>query len=477
MENKMFNELLNLNKDQTNLKELELISRINKKLKDMEKSQFRTTNFSIIQYLAKNRFKPLKQDDIINRLLEDYKQDPKKYILSNEKTNFKNINTFKSSILVSISKNKSFEKDSENGKIWLNLKNTCQYLQAMYRKYTSNSRDITTPNKINIFNQYKNKKKNIGMKSVLNVKHNIEDEENNLKKQNSKIRRSESKYFCNVEDFNDEINSFSIYDQTDNKNSFIKNINENNRMLKFNMQKNKNSNKSNLPEIFFEKLFHDNYIESLNNDGISFVLKEIENYKLIIKEKNINDSIELEIDKLSLNIKNFYSKKKEYDKHISEIKKFQKELLYYYKMMEKILKIIELETYHIMNYDYDTYINFHELALKRNDLYENVLEEIRTILDDIRKLKKELIDNKNSIIDSIFSIQSINGFNDSLFNKKVKFIEKELNLSYSPNQLELIENYDNLSKNEIVMRFTNAKKKIIDKINSIYDTMANITVP
>ena len=159
MENKMFNELLNLNKDQTNLKELELISRINKKLKDMEKSQFRTTNFSIIQYLAKNRFKPLKQDDIINRLLEDYKQDPKKYILSNEKTNFKNINTFKSSILVSISKNKSFEKDSENGKIWLNLKNTCQYLQAMYRKYTSNSRDITTPNKINIFNQYKNKKK------------------------------------------------------------------------------------------------------------------------------------------------------------------------------------------------------------------------------------------------------------------------------------------------------------------------------
>ena len=243
------------------------------------------------------------------------------------------------------------------------------------------------------------------------------------------------------------------------------------------MQKNKNSNKSNLPEIFFEKLFHDNYIESLNNDGISFVLKEIENYKLIIKEKNINDSIELEIDKLSLNIKNFYSKKKEYDKHISEIKKFQKELLYYYKMMEKILKIIELETYHIMNYDYDTYINFHELALKRNDLYENVLEEIRTILDDIRKLKKELIDNKNSIIDSIFSIQSINGFNDSLFNKKVKFIEKELNLSYSPNQLELIENYDNLSKNEIVMRFTNAKKKIIDKINSIYDTMANITVP
>lgn len=477
MENKMFNELLNLNKDQTNLKELELISRINKKLKDMEKSQFRTTNFSIIQYLAKNRFKPLKQDDIINRLLEDYKQDPKKYILSNEKTNFKNINTFKSSILVSISKNKSFEKDSENGKIWLNLKNTCQYLQAMYRKYTSNSRDITTPNKINIFNQYKKKKKNIGMKSVLNVKHNIEDEENNLKKQNSKIRRSESKYFCNVEDFNDEINSFSIYDQTDNKNSFIKNINENNRMLKFNMQKNKNSNKSNLPEIFFEKLFHDNYIESLNNDGISFVLKEIENYKLIIKEKNINDSIELEIDKLSLNIKNFYSKKKEYDKHISEIKKFQKELLYYYKMMEKILKIIELETYHIMNYDYDTYINFHELALKRNDLYENVLEEIRTILDDIRKLKKELIDNKNSIIDSIFSIQSINGFNDSLFNKKVKFIEKELNLSYSPNQLELIENYDNLSKNEIVMRFTNAKKKIIDKINSIYDTMANITVP
>lgn len=374
----------------------------------------------------------------------------------------------------SISRNKAFEKDIENGKLSLNLKNTDQYLGAMYRQYTSNSRDIKTPNKIDGINSYKNKKRSNGMKSVLGV--GVEDEKNNLQKNNSKIRKTEAKSFNNIKDINSNINTFNIYGEPEKKNIFSKNINENYRVFNFNIQKNNNSDYPNFPEIYFKKLFHDKYIESLKNDGIIFAMKELENYQLT-KEKNANEYIKKEIVELMFNIRQFYSKKKLYDRNNSKIEKLQKELFLYYKIMKKNMRIIELETYHIMNYDYDTFISYHELVLKRNALYEDILKEIGENLGDLNKLQKELIDNKNSIIDNIFNIQSINGFNESLFNKKIKLIENELNLSYSPNQLELIEDYDNLSINEIIMRFLEAKKKVIDKINTIYDTMANITVP
>ena len=478
MKNKMFNDI-NTKKSQKNSRRIELINLINNKLKDMENSQFRTTNFSIIQFFSQNNFKPLNQEEVIKRLLEDYKNNPTKYVLSNEKSNFKNISTFKSSILGSISKNKAFIKDSKNGIISLDLEKTEQYLKAVYRQYTSNSKDVITPQKINANNRFTQKKRSNGMKSTLNFINNIEDKENQLEKENYKSRRTGIKTFQNFE-FNGELNSFSIYCDQTNKNNFPKNINDNNKMMNFNFKKNKNSN--DLTKIFFEKLLYNANIDSINNDGISFLIKELESYALNIKEKkikNVNENIKKEIKQLIKYLKNFSGKKKYYDLFHSKIYKFQKELFLYFQMMENLKKIIELETYHIMNYDHETYMNYNELFLKRNELYENILEKIRIKLDEIGRIKLELIENKNSIQSSINNITNINNFNERKFKEIKGFIEKELKLDYSSNQLELEEEEcnDNLSPDEIITSFVNAKKNIIDKVNNIYNTISNVTVP
>ena len=478
MKNKMFNDI-NTKKSQKNSRRIELINLINNKLKDMENSQFRTTNFSIIQFFSQNNFKPLNQEEVIKRLLEDYKNNPTKYVLSNEKSNFKNISTFKSSILGSISKNKAFIKDSKNGIISLDLEKTEQYLKAVYRQYTSNSKDVITPQKINANNRFTQKKRSNGMKSTLNFINNIEDKENQLEKENYKSRRTGIKTFQNFE-FNGELNSFSIYCDQTNKNNFPKNINDKNKMMNFNFKKSKNSN--DLTKIFFEKLLYNANIDSINNDGISFLIKELESYVLNIKEKkikNVNENIKKEINQLIKYLKNFSGKKKYYDLFHSKIYKFQKELFLYFQMMENLKKIIELETYHIMNYDYETYMNYNELFLKRNELYENILEKIKIKLDEIGRIKLELIENKNSIQNSINNITNINNFNERKFKEIKGFIEKELKLDYSSNQLELEEEEcnDNLSPDEIITSFVNAKKNIIDKVNNIYNTISNVTVP
>ena len=305
----MFNDI-NPKKNQKKTRELELINRINNKLKDMENSQFRTTNFSLIQFFSQNNFKPLNQEEVIKRLLEDYKENPTKYVLSHEKSNFKNISTFKSSIISSISRNKAFIKDSKNGLISLDLEKTEQYLKAIYRQYTSNSRDVFTPQKINVNHGFTKKKRSNGMKSTLNFINNIEDKENQLEKENYKSRRTGIKTFQNFE-FNGELNSFSIYCDQTNKNNFPKNINDKNKMMNFNFKKSNNSN--DFTKIFYKKLLYNVNIDSINNNGISFLIKELESYVLNIKEKkikNVNENIKKEINQLIKYLKNFSGKKK-----------------------------------------------------------------------------------------------------------------------------------------------------------------------
>ena len=75
-------------------KEQMYIQEINQKLSVMKNSQFRTTNFSLIEYFAENNFRPLVIDELISKLLKDYKSNPKKYILSSDKGSFKSEKEF-----------------------------------------------------------------------------------------------------------------------------------------------------------------------------------------------------------------------------------------------------------------------------------------------------------------------------------------------------------------------------------------------
>ena len=72
----------------------------------MKRSEYRTTNFSLIEYFAENNFKPLNLNSLVSKLLRDYKSNPKRYVLANDNIPFKSEANFKISIQVSIKKNK-----------------------------------------------------------------------------------------------------------------------------------------------------------------------------------------------------------------------------------------------------------------------------------------------------------------------------------------------------------------------------------
>ena len=61
------------------------MNEIKEKLKEMKNSQFRTTNFSLIEYFVENNFKPLDEEELISKILDDFKANPNKYVLSNDK--------------------------------------------------------------------------------------------------------------------------------------------------------------------------------------------------------------------------------------------------------------------------------------------------------------------------------------------------------------------------------------------------------
>ena len=103
------------------------IQEIKRKISMMRKSKYRTTNFSLIEYFVENNFNPLKEDALISKILADYKSNPRKYILSKDKTCFKTEKSFKSSVKLSILKNKSFSKGPRRGELTLNLENTYKY--------------------------------------------------------------------------------------------------------------------------------------------------------------------------------------------------------------------------------------------------------------------------------------------------------------------------------------------------------------
>ena len=121
------------------------INEIREKVRIMKKSNYRTTNFSLIEYFERYDFIPLNKDFLLDCILYDYKENPGRYVLSKGKEIFKSENSFKRSVKHYMSKNNSFIAGPTKKELSLNLKNTCIYLRSVFKKYTSNSMDVTTP--------------------------------------------------------------------------------------------------------------------------------------------------------------------------------------------------------------------------------------------------------------------------------------------------------------------------------------------
>jgi len=95
---------------------------IDEKLSIMKKNDFCTTNFRIIEMFAENDFKPFNIEDLTTKLLNDYKENPNKFILSNCKGSIKSEKNLKNSINISILRNKAFIKGPGLRQLSLNLK-------------------------------------------------------------------------------------------------------------------------------------------------------------------------------------------------------------------------------------------------------------------------------------------------------------------------------------------------------------------
>ena len=165
------------------------INQIKKKLDVMTRSPYRTTNFSLIEYFAGNNFQPINISIVIVHLVQDYKLNPTKYVLSNENTHFKSEKTFETSIKNAIKKNKSFIKGPGDGQLSLDFQKTLEYLETMFSKYKNNSKDIKTPIKIP-----RKRKNNENKKlNVLNIKHEKSEDDSDYEIDSYRKKKTNNK--------------------------------------------------------------------------------------------------------------------------------------------------------------------------------------------------------------------------------------------------------------------------------------------
>ena len=94
-----------------------LIKEISRKLTVMSQSPYRTTNFALLEYFSQNNFITLNQDKVISKLIEDYKVNPNKFVLADKVKSFASLMSFRSSIIQSIARNKSFISNKKTGEI------------------------------------------------------------------------------------------------------------------------------------------------------------------------------------------------------------------------------------------------------------------------------------------------------------------------------------------------------------------------
>ena len=285
----------NKNKDQTTIRE------IKQKISAMKNSQFRTTNFSLIEFIVDNDFKPLIIEEITKKLIKDYKSNPKKYILSSDKGSFKSESTFKKSIIMSISRNKAFIKGPGNGQLSLNLNKTLQYLNTMYKQYINNSTQIKTPYKL-FSHKSKNKIKRNTDFSPINKEENISTGENEMEvEQEIEIPKAKSQNL-DLHNKNTNFTFGKLYSSESHKNEKEEIINiSNNTQNTFAHMFNKEilKVKKDIPDIFLRKLYQDIFISNINNDYLRNIVDSTNKMFLNIKSQKMNDQIKREIEKIN----------------------------------------------------------------------------------------------------------------------------------------------------------------------------------
>ena len=470
-----------------------IINNIKKKLDVMTKSKYRTTNFSVIEHFAKYDFQPLNINLLIVSLVVDYKSNPSKYVLSSENGHFKSEKTFENSVKNALNKNKSFVKGPGDGEISLNFPKTLEYLQSMFYKYKSNSRDIKTP--IKIPKRKIEEKKKPKVRNIKKEKNEEDsDSENSLRNYKKKkidnfdFRSPRKDYYQRninpnkYKEFHLEKEDNGIYNLRDSDSDSVFD------MIKKEVKKEKESfidkENINIPEIFNQNLFKKCLTSSIDKNSIFDSIKQINDELQYIEDHNcfVVDKDKEEKNRKLQEIKNYLKQLLEnkvyYETLCEEVKKWQEEIYYVYKAMQSQLNSIKIE---IMNktYSFDIYAKLRDIIFIQENKYNQIVNVIATKLKEIKNVEdssaekqiciKRLLERINIKIKIANSIEKAIKLNEIFSFNHITFKEFP---RYNN------ENERNLSKNieEIIDNFNQEKAKIVDSMTDIDKDIGNISI-
>ena len=452
---------------------IKYVNEIINKVKIMKRSKYRTTNFSIIEYFVQNNFQPLNQEEIILKLLNDYKSNPDRYVLTKINRNFKSALSFQRSIIFSLSTNKSFIVNRYIGQIELNLKNACDYLSSIYSKYVSNSYDVKTPLKLFNNNKFKKNKKDYTYEQKKEIDNNSNDSFDIDIEDGEKISKSQPLRRKKLNKYN---NKYYIKPDQSKLDSEIITLSDSNSI------DDEKYNNLNYPKIFSIKLINNDLISSINKDSISNLLDSAFIYMNSLDNEENANFLSKKINEIKISLTNLYEYRISYDNICNIVKIYQEEIFNIWKIMENQLKAIKIEI-SIKTYCYEIYVKLRDIVFKTGENYNQIMENIKQKLNEIINIEKKCKDEKKNIQEILSFIKS-HLPNNVRFNEFCKLLEYKLKINID-NDAQL---YNIIDSDEddafliddnvriIMKKFQEERRIIFDDIKSIDKLVGNITI-
>ena len=213
-------------------------------------------------------------------------------------------------------------------------------------------------------------------------------------------------------------------------------------------------------------------------------MKDINNYlqyNKIFEEKISEDEEIKKLEEIKNYLKKLYENKNEYNTISDEVKIWQKEIYYIFKVMQSQLNAIKIEINN-KTYCYNSYIKLRDIILNYEQKYNTATESLMEKLNEINNLEKNSVE-KQSFIKLLLSNININNITKKLINLIENAAKINDYLPFNQKKYEEFPNFNsksNLSSSidvdEIMENLNLEKMRIINSVNEIDDEIGNISI-
>ena len=379
-------------------------------------------------------------------------------------------------------KNNSFVTGPTKKELSLNLKNTCIYLRSVFKKYTSNSMDVTTPIKMhrNSQNYRRNKDFQINRNKIYDSDDfdiDIDGERDfnpfSLRsKSNVNNFNYNNKFYDKIKEeknYNDSFCSNSLINLSDIE---IKEEEQEKPRPKF------NNNNNIYPRIFSIKLIKESLVSSFDKNTILKMQDLVIEYISDMRNRNYSENIEKNLEELNNSLNDLYKYKDSYDKVSSDVNNFQKDLFDVWNLMINLWKCTN-KNITMKTYDYEIYRSLRDNIYKCDGIYEETLEKLKNNLNLLMDIEMKVKEEKDNIQETLDSIKYRLNYDEN-FSHLSKIIEDNLRINNNTiideegkmiinNDLSLVDGFDFAIK-----RFKEENKKIMNNMKSLDKSIGNI---